>query len=117
MNAAADIKLVQPAPVVRDANGEWMHPQFPAIEEGEVEKWKAWVAAQGLEWVSHHLEQDDSAEARKVADAYFEGRTISFASWNSAPPEGEGWFTLCISDTEDGPAWLWARRKSEAIAA
>jgi hypothetical protein len=41
------IKLIQPAPVVRDEMGSFQHPDMP-FEEGDGDKRKAWVSEQGL---------------------------------------------------------------------
>jgi len=43
-----EIKLIQPAPVVRDEYGMYEHPELPDFDEGDGEKCKAWIAQQGL---------------------------------------------------------------------
>lgn len=108
--------LIQAVPIIeRDATGEWAHPDLPAFDEGDGAKYRAWLAAQGLEVTSSYLESEGPDHPAYVA--YFERDDASFCEWLPARPEGEGWFTLAITDTEDGPAWLWARRVRQVAAA
>ena len=64
-----EIKLIQPAPVVRDENGMFAHPDMPEFDEGDGDKCKAWVAEQALEVTMVSLEYH-SDEA--VSERYFE---------------------------------------------
>jgi hypothetical protein len=41
---------------------------------------------------------------------YFDQGEGSCAHWEPSKPEGEGWFTLAISNTDNGPICWWARR-------
>lgn len=100
--------LIQAAPVQRDEDGFWFHPQMPSFDEGQEAEWKAWLAAQGLTTATGMLEHEDCDHPVYVA--YFDKGEPSFLGWIDSPPDGDGWFTLCVTDTEDGPAWLWARR-------
>ncbi|MDH2077205.1 hypothetical protein [Pseudomonas atacamensis] len=102
-----EIKLIQPAPVVRDANGWFQHPDMPDFDEGDGEKCKAWVAEQGLTVSQARLEYADEA----VADRYFESGDPDFSYWKPERPDDEGWFCLAIHDTDDGPVCWWARRE------
>ncbi|WP_159814885.1 hypothetical protein [Pseudomonas sp. 18058] len=43
-----EIKLIQPAPVVRDEMGSFQHPYMPDFDEGDGDKCKTWVPEQGL---------------------------------------------------------------------
>jgi hypothetical protein len=43
-----EIRLIQPAKVVRDEMGSFQHPDIPDFDEGDGDKCKAWVAEQGL---------------------------------------------------------------------
>ncbi|NBF03986.1 hypothetical protein GV819_16985 [Pseudomonas sp. Fl5BN2] len=43
-----EIKLIQPALVVRDEMGSFQHPDMPDFDAGDSEKCKAWIAEQGL---------------------------------------------------------------------
>jgi hypothetical protein len=105
--------LIQAAPVVRDENGNWWHPDMPEFEEGQEAEWKAWVEAQGLvmtHGLLEHLDCDHPAYIAYYGDDLNEGGSCDFSAWVDEPPRGEGWFTLAICDTEDGPSWTWARR-------
>lgn len=101
--------LIQAVPIIeRDPTGEWAHPDLPDFDEGDGDKYRAWLAAQGLTVHSSYLESEGPDHPAYVN--YFERDDNSFREWLPARPEGEGWFTLAITDTEDGPAWMWARR-------
>lgn len=107
-HAAPELREIQAVPILeRDANGEWAHPGLPDFDE-DATKYKAWLEAQGLETSTYLLEYEDNAHPAYVA--YFERGESSFREWLPERPAGEGWFTLAISDTENGPAWIWARR-------
>ena len=100
--------LIQAAPVERDSVGEWIHPGLPGFEEGDGEKWRAWLTTQGLTTVRRMLE--DAEEDHPVCISYFDNSDPDFSAWVDEPPKGDDWFTLAIHDTEDGPVWCWARR-------
>jgi hypothetical protein len=102
-----EIALIQPAPVVREADGWWHHPNLPVFEEGQAEESRAWVKAQGLAIVTAEMEYEVDTDN----DPYFEQGEGSCAHWEPSKPEGDGWFVLAISDTDSGPACWWARRK------
>ena len=106
-----DVKLIQAAPVARDVVGEWIHPGLPEFDEGDSEKWRAWLVAQGLEIKRYQLE--DEPIDHPVYVSYFEDGDGNFADWQGAMPSGDGWFTLAVYDTEDGPTWCWARRVAQ----
>lgn len=105
-----EIKLIQPAPVVRDEYGMFEHPDLPDFDEGDGEKCKAWIAQQGLQLIMFHLETDAPEE---IADRYFASDEPHCGYWEPSKPEGEGWFCLAIHDTEDGPVCWWGRREAE----
>lgn len=101
-------ELIQPLPVERDADGLWYHPGIPKLDEGQDAEWKAWLEVQGLEVTQDYLEWEDMDHPAYIA--YFDEESASCALWNPTPPAGEGWFTLMVTDTEDGPCWVWTRR-------
>ncbi|MEQ4313775.1 hypothetical protein ABNM01_11465 [Pseudomonas syringae] len=101
------IVLIRPAPVIRDENGFFEHPDMPAFDEGDGEKCKAWVAEQALDVRKVELEY---ASDQAVADRYFEAGDPDCSYWEPDCPDGEGWFCLSIHDTDDGPVCWWARR-------
>ena len=103
-----EIKLIQPAPVVRDEYGMFQHPDLPDFEEGDGEKCKAWIAQQGLQLVMVHLEADAPEE---IADRYYASDEPHCGYWEPGKPEGDGWFCLAIHDTDDGPVCWWGRRE------
>lgn len=105
------MKLIHAAIVVRDKLGFWSHPDEPDFDE-DVRAYKAWIAAQGLETTYASLEsEDDDHPAYK---AYYDDDSDgSIHAWNPPAPDGEGWFTLSIHDSEDGPFWVWARRRAD----
>lgn len=110
-----DVVLIQAAPVLRDETGNWWHPDMPPFDEGDGEKFKAWLKAQGLEL--SRAELGDEPEDHPAYRAIFEEANGDFSAWEPEPPAGAGWFMLAISDTEDGPACCWVRRALPAAAA
>ena len=103
-----EMKLIQPAPVVRDEYGMFAHPDMPDFGEDDGDKCKAWIATQGLQVKMVSLEYH-SDEA--VSERYFEVGDPDCSYWEPDRPNGEGWFCLAIHDTDDGPVCWWARRK------
>ena len=100
--------LIDPVPVVRDAEGWWSHPGIPDFDEGQEAEYAAWIKKQGLVTAYKSLEGEDLTHPAYIA--YFDDETASVAGWNPIPPAGEGWFTVSIHDSEEGPYWVWARR-------
>lgn len=101
-------ELIEAAPVARADDGSFWHPGMPLFDEGQEGEMSAWIAAQGLEIKRGMLE--DCPDDHPVYVDYFENGASSFLEWVDEPPSGEGWFTLAIQDSEDGPGWCWARR-------
>jgi hypothetical protein len=104
------IALIRQQPLERDADGAWSHPGIPNFDE-DAKAYKRWLAEQGLEISYKYLESEDGDHPVYVS--YFEDENPSFVAWEPTPPEGAGWFTLAIYETEDGPVWVWTRRPSE----
>ncbi len=103
------MKLIDPVAVERDADGWWSHPGIPDFDE-DMDAWRTWRDAQGLEFTHVSLENEDETHPAYVA--YYENEEASVANWHPQAPDGEGWFVFSIHDTEDGPFWYWARRIS-----
>lgn len=101
--------FIQPMRVERDKDGWWSHPGIPDFSE-DATAFNAWLVAHGLETTYKMLESEGDSHPAYVS--YFEKEDVSFAAWEPIPPVGDGWFTFSIHDTEDGPAWVWARRKN-----
>lgn len=98
--------LIEPAPVIRDENGFFKHPDLPDFDEGDGDRCKAWIAEQELEVAMVSLEYH-SNEA--ISERYFEAGDPDCSYWEPDRPDGEGWFCLAIQDTDDGPVCWWAR--------
>ncbi|WP_425520691.1 hypothetical protein [Pseudomonas serbica] len=106
------IQLIQPAPIVRDEEGMFQHPDMPDFDEGDEEKkFKVWVADQGLQVKMVELEYHSD---QTVSDRYFEAGDSDYSYWEPDRPDGEGWFCLAIHDTDNGPVCWWARREVKA---
>lgn len=105
-------KLIEWAPVVRDAEGWYSHPDMLAFDEDQEAEYRAWLAAQGLETAYATLCGEDDKHPAYII--YFDQAGTDVSDWNPAPPAGDGWFTLSIHDSEDGPYWVWARRPATA---
>ena len=102
------IKLIQPAPVVRDEDGMFQHFELPDFDEGDQEKCKAWIVEQGLQVKMVELEYHSD---QAVSDRYFDAGDSDCSYWDPDKPEGEGWFCLSIYDTDNGPVCWWGRRE------
>jgi hypothetical protein len=96
--------LIQAVEVKRDGDGYWTHPDMPDFDEGDGDKWRNWITNQKLAIVHSSLsdEDDDHPAYMRV----FEDGDIDVSDWEPEPPSGDGWFTLSIHDTEDGPYWV-----------
>lgn len=102
--------LIQPAPVDRSGElGQWHHPELPDFDEGDEERFKAWLRQQQLELRHIWLQDDDSPQAQH----YWDGNDPDLTFWTPQPPDGEGWFLLWLCDTEDGGCATFARRQTE----
>lgn len=109
----AEVELIQPMPVELDADGYWSHPGMPDLEEDSTDAFTVWMTAQGLEYQIDQLEYED--ESNPAFIRYFDdGEGGPGPDWDPEKPEGDGWFTLSIHDTEDGPVWVWVRRATTA---
>ena len=102
-----DTDLIQEAPLQRDAQGWWTHPGIPDLGEDH-QRWYNWISGQLLEIKYTLLEEEP--DDHPVRRAHFEADIDDISAWVAMPPPGAGWFVLSIHDTEDGPAWVWARR-------
>lgn len=99
-------QLIQAVDIVRDKDGYWCHPAVP--EDGDGAALRAWFEAHRFEVHVDCLEYEAIDHPAYVE--YFDNDGGVLA-WEPAAPPGPGWFTLAIYDSEDGPQWLWARRK------
>lgn len=106
-------ELIQPVAVERDADGYWTHPGLPNFGE-DYSASREWMGAQGLDYSRRFLE--DESEDHPAYVAYYERECAGAVGWNPEQPAGDGWFTLSIHDTEDGPVWVWVRRVENSEA-
>src|SRR5476649_257787 len=102
-------KIIEWAPVVRDAEGWYSHPDLREFDEGQGVEYSAWLAEQGLETAYSTLENEKDTHPAHIA--YFEQGGTNISDWDPAAPAGDGWFTLSVHDSDGGPYWVWARRK------
>lgn len=96
------------APVERDEFGFWTHPAIaPCDDEQTDQQFKAYLATLGIAEVEWSVMYDDAP--LEVTEAYIAANQGNCSSWVPEPPKGEGWITLSIHDTEEGPVCLWGR--------
>jgi hypothetical protein len=98
-----------PVVVVRDETGFWSHPGIPKFDEDQEADYRAWIKEQGLDTKYRMLCNDME---HPLYEAWFERGEHDMSCWTPTPPAGEGWFTISIHDTVDGPIWIWARRNA-----
>lgn len=99
-------KKIEAAPVARDEYGMWYHPDLPGFDEGEGDKYRAWVEQQQIAVKRVDMEDDAPEE---LNDRVMDGHIEAMADWEPTSP-GPDWFLLSIADTEDGPvAWFASR--------
>lgn len=100
------MKQIEPAPVARDVDGSWSHPDLPSFDEGDAVKFQAWIIGQGIE--VHRVWMECDAEA--LHERYCDGSVEAMAEWQPRAPGGPEWFPLAIYDAEDdGPVAYFAR--------
>ena len=106
-------KMIEAAPVARDECGFWSHPDLPGFDEGDGDKYRAWIEQQQLTAKRVDMEDDASDE---LSDRIMDGDISATADWAPTSP-GPGWFLLAIYDTEDGPvAWFASRAPTDGSA-
>lgn len=101
-------------PFQRDKDGWWDNPAIPDFDE-DYAAYKKWKEDQGIETAYTFLESEDPSHPSYIA--YYENEDPQVRDWNPEPPVNDParglngrWCTFLISDTEDGPVWVWARR-------
>ena len=105
-------KKIEAAPVSRDEYGFWSHPDLPGFDEGDGDKYRAWVVQQQIKVQRVDMEDDASDE---LNDRIMQGEIEATADWEPTSP-GPDWFLLTIHDTEDGPVAWFAFRASTAAS-
>lgn len=94
-------------PVKRDEFGYWTNPEIPDFDEDH-KAYAEWLKSEGLELAHRRLDEEDETHPSYIK--VFEEENPDVSEWNPKPPQGEGWCTFSIHETEDGSVWVWARR-------
>lgn len=96
---------------LRDKQGCWSHPGFPwaYMDEGM----DPGMILNGMGFKVEVSSMEDEVPEEAYA------KMIEAADWSLWTPknpdyQSEGWFLISISDAEDGPVALWARKFTEA---
>lgn len=101
-----DMSIIKEMPVERDEYGRWTHPEYKKFCAGReyisTEEFDAWMEKNNLQWAIIYRDEG-------CADPDACGADVSV--WEPERPEGDGWFTGSIHDTEDGPVCVWLRNK------
>ncbi len=94
-------------PAVRNADGHWFHPDWPARATPDETSEAPTARALGLELSCVSMEHQVSDEAW---EAYGDSNSPDCLAWEPEPPdEDPAWFLTAIFDTEDGPVAHWCR--------
>ncbi|EEZ5398413.1 TPA: hypothetical protein IBX17_004844 [Escherichia coli] len=97
---------IREIPVVRDEYGCWTHPEYKKFCAGReyisTEEFDVWMEKNNLQWAITYRDEG-------CADPDACGADVSV--WEPERPEGDGWFTGSIHDTEDGLVCVWLRNK------
>lgn len=95
-------------PVERDQFGLWTHPAIaPCDDERTDEQFRAYLATLGITEIEWSVMYDDGP--MELTEVYLDGLGGDCSAWLPEPPAGEGWITLSIHDSEEGPVCLWGR--------
>lgn len=97
---------IEAVEVTRDQYGCFYHPSLPDDIEAP-DDFSAWQEENNLQVAVVSLYDDDALSDEQIG---------VFASWDDVTdwkpkmPEGDGWFVLAITHTDDGPQCFWARK-------
>lgn len=100
----------------RSRDGWWTHPDWPSVEDGEMDILNSWLKVMELETATVWMLEDDNDAARDVTARWLNGDTDILA-WEPQKPDGDGWYLVSIHDHEDGPVAIWLRDKPAEQAA
>ena len=111
------IPALEPVELVRTDLGYYCHPtfdlywhkKFGQAEGCSAEEWQELKNYFGIEVCTVDME-DDIEVGGDLWKSFFDDGDPDVRSWNPTPPLGDGWFLLSISDLEDGPSAMWARK-------
>lgn len=100
---------ILPVEPQRDENGYYAHEGIPDFgEDGEA--MANWIYEQQLITAVSFL--FDEPQDSEPFDSFFNKDGTNISSWQPTPPD-EGYFMLCIVDTDDGPACWWVKHKTD----
>lgn len=102
--------MLQPEPIVRDAEGFWVHSCV--LNGPEETAWPDLPGADGMEFYSVGFYDDVPHELQSIYAAGMDGDgnwRDAVTRWQPTPPVGDEWFLVGIFDTEDGPHATFAR--------
>lgn len=104
--------MITPETVKRDGYGYWFHSAVRDSEEDQ--PIDELPCAEGMEFSYVSFDSDASEEMQR---RYFEDDSCDISDWNPTKPEGDGWFLLCVYDTEDGPYACFTRPQAKVETA
>lgn len=96
---------ILPADPQRDEQGYYVHPGMPDFAD-DGNGVANWIYEQQLTISVDYL-YDEPATSEAFIHYFDDGGGAE--KWQPTPPEGTGWFMLCLFDSEDGPICWWAR--------
>lgn len=108
-------KLVPVEVVQTEEYPWWCHPVFDAYlikvigdaEHPTREQFQHIQDYFNADFVCVHMENDASDD---LNERYCDGENSVLLEWKpSKPTDDEGWFLICINDTEDGAVAWWAK--------
>ena len=95
---------IKQAVMERDPCGFWMHPDFPAWDEGtDVKVITDWFKERKG---THFVDWMEFSGSEDIVDKWFDGNLMSCEDWYPSCPE-PGAFILSIHDTENGPVAIF----------
>ncbi|GEM_PF-1555308 len=113
------IKQLEPAEIIRDQYGFWIHPVFSEYLNRVIGDTECMTGEQheelkryfNVEFSKVEMEFDAPEE---IASRYWDHEELeAVACWNPNKPKGDcDWFLVSINDTEDGPVAWWAKPKN-----
>ena len=96
---------IKPAPVERDEDGFWTHPEFlTGDDEYSAEQIQKWFDDNGITYFIDYFDYTATDEQFKRV---FTGDVYGCSDWEPKC-DREGAFLLSIHDSEDGPVAIYA---------
>lgn len=95
---------IEAVEITWDKHGCFYHPALPDDIEAP-DDFSAWQEENNLQVAVVSLYDDDTKTEEEI-----DALSNDVTNWQPPKPEGEGWFVLAITYTEDGPQCFWARK-------